>query len=443
KKISNKKLAVIINEKELVPTDLEDLLEPCLGIITMIRIAVSPKNIVPALKLAEKIKKMGFEVGFNIMYMSTWNTNPDFFGEIKNLNGLVDYFYLVDSYGGVYPGEVKRLFETINSKIDIKTGFHAHNNLELGLINSLTAIDCSVDIIDSTITGMGRGAGNLKTELLLVALQSQNKLSVNYDELSTLVSQFGKLQEKYKWGTNLPYMVSGANSLPQQEVMTQLSQRYYSLNSIVHDVYQKTKVNQEDIDIKEFLPSNTYKNALIIGGGETGINYSEAIKTFLKLNPDTCLVHSSSKNAAAYKNLPQQQYHCLEGSEGHRLEKIYGDLERSEKIAILPPPPRIKGTVIPEALKTCAFQLKEISFTTTNTGSVTALAIQTALKLKVEKLYFVGYDGYEGNISPAETALFKENEGLFEILNEQNPSVCALTPTKYSELRQESVFALI
>ena len=52
----------------------------------------------------------------------------------------------------------------------VKLGFHGHDNLGMALANTLTAIEEGVDIVDATVTGMGRGAGNLRTELLLTVL---------------------------------------------------------------------------------------------------------------------------------------------------------------------------------------------------------------------------------------------------------------------------------
>ena len=91
----------------------------------------------------------------------------------ESVNNVADYFYMVDSYGGVYPEDVEKIYKEVKKHINVKIGFHSHNNLELGLINSITAIHCGVDIIDATITGMGRGAGNLKMELLLTFLHSK------------------------------------------------------------------------------------------------------------------------------------------------------------------------------------------------------------------------------------------------------------------------------
>lgn len=93
-----------------------DLLGPCRGYIAMVRIAIDPQNFTRALKLAEAVKSLNFEVGFNVMYMSNWSDYPDFLNQLENVNGIADYFYMVDSYGGVYPDDVKDTFNIVREK---------------------------------------------------------------------------------------------------------------------------------------------------------------------------------------------------------------------------------------------------------------------------------------------------------------------------------------
>lgn len=441
--LSDKKLAIILNEKDLKAESLEDLLQPCQGIISLVRMAISPQRLSANVNTVCRIRNMGFEVSLNVMYLSTWDRDPTFLEELSSYNGLLDFFYLVDSYGGMYPEEVRKKISMIRTKISVPLGFHAHNNLELALANTLAAMDSGVQIVDSTIMGMGRGAGNLKTELLFTSLQSRSRLEVDYDELSQLAGLFSGLHSRYQWGTNLAYMVSGANSLPQQQVMDQMSKRFYSLNSIVRAVHNKSLGVQDNLQLPEFAPEENFPAAIIIGGGPSATLHAEAVKEFLNRSPDTCLIHASSRNSAAYMDVVQQQYHCLIGNEGHRLEKFYKQLEKSDKIAVLPPYPRTMGTYIPPALKDKAFQLKEVSFPQTENESVTALAIDTALKLRSRRIFFIGYDGYEGTISDAQMDLFQENEVIFESLQQHDIPYSALTPTKYSNLTQESIFSLI
>ncbi len=157
---SNKKLVIILNEKDVTAAQLPQLLAPLVGLITMVRLAIDPKNLKRALLLAESVKKMGFEVGFNVMYMSTWAEEKGFIEELKMVDGIADYFYMVDSFGGVYPNDVINTIQIVREKTNVPLGFHGHNNMELGLINTLTALEHGVEIVDSTITGMVRGAGN-------------------------------------------------------------------------------------------------------------------------------------------------------------------------------------------------------------------------------------------------------------------------------------------
>ena len=74
-----KKLVVMLNEKSTKPEDLDSLLGPIVGLVDMIRIAIDPKNFDRAVVLAKAVKAMGFEVGFNCMYMSKWSTEYEGF----------------------------------------------------------------------------------------------------------------------------------------------------------------------------------------------------------------------------------------------------------------------------------------------------------------------------------------------------------------------------
>ena len=241
KSITTKDLAIILNEKDIELDQIEGLLLPIKGLVRMIRMAVDPQHFGRALEKAKVVKALGFELAFNVMYMSKWDQYPAMMENLRALDGTVDYFYLVDSYGGVFPDEVKETIEKVRTGTHCHLGFHGHDNLEMALSNTLAAIQHGVNIIDATMTGMGRGAGNLKTELLLTVLNSKYGIEVNFNELSELTGAFQELQDQYRWGTSLPYMVSGANSLPQKEVMEWVSKRYYSINSIIRALGNRTK----------------------------------------------------------------------------------------------------------------------------------------------------------------------------------------------------------
>ena len=440
---STKKLSIMLNEKDFGLELVEDVLNPCLGFVDLIRIAVNPDNFLRALKLAEKIRDLGFEVGFNVMYMSTWRRRKGFIDMLSDLDGNVDYFYMVDSYGSVFPEEVKNLINSIKEKTsDVKIGFHGHNNLELALINTLTAVENGAEIIDATVTGMGRGAGNLKTELLLTTLHQMQGIEVDFNALSTVVNEFQELQKKYSWGTNLPYMVSGANSLPQKDVMNWVTARFYSFNSIIRALHNQKKGIEDNQKLKVFKPLKTFESAVMIGGGPNAKIHASAVKEFILKQQEVCVIHASSKNAKNYQELNNDQFFCLVGNEGHRLEKVFEDIGDFKDFCVLPPFPRKMGTYIPKSIENNCFELEKVTFINELFDTHTVIALQTAINLGVKNLYLVGYDGYSGSIiTTMEQQLFKENELIFGHA-QKHLNIISLVPTKYS-IQTKSIYSII
>jgi len=292
---------------------------------------------------------------------------------------------------------------------------------------------------------MGRGAGNLKMELLLTALNAKTGLQLNFNALAQVVDGFEKLQQHHQWGTNLPYMVSGANSLPQKDVMEWVTKRFYSINSIIRALQnQKDKV-QDNQKLSTFEADKKYKKAIIIGGGPQAAQHAEAINQFINTQKDICLIHASSKNAGFYKDIPASQFFCLVGSEGHRLEKVFEDMGDFKGTCLLPPFPRKMGTYIPASLQGRSFELPKIEFTSRLTDSHTVLALQAALDLGAKEVYMVGYDGYqEGLISQLEKSLSDENESLFQDFHTYGKAkLCSLTTTNYNQLPIHSVYGFL
>lgn len=438
---SQKKIVIILNEKDVSKSQVKDLLKPCVGLVDMVRIALAPENLIRALKLAEELKKMNFEVGFNVMYMSKWKENSSFLNNLSQLGSLADYFYMVDSYGGVYPNDVVETIDLVKSKTDTKLGFHGHNNLELALINTITAIENGVEIVDSTILGMGRGAGNLKTELLFSVLNSKHDLKVDFDSLGKVVQSFEGLLEKHQWGTNLPYMISGSNSLPQSDVMDWVTARYYSLNSIVRAINNQSQ-GLEDNEKFNLLEPKKAHNVLIVGGGPSAITHFQGLKELISKTKDLCIIHASSKNAKQFIHLDIPQYFCLLGNEGHRMEEVFEDLTDFNGSCILPPFPRKMGTYVPKNIKSKCFELKSIDFSNALHDSHTVLALQTALNMQPDNIYLIGYDGYIGsNLSSTERILEKENTKLFtEFISNTRLKLTSLSPTTYEPLLVKSVY---
>ena len=125
---------------------------------------------------------------------------------IREANQMKAYaLYFVDSYGYMTPGDVKRLFDTYDQGLDpdVRIGFHAHNNMNLAFANVRSFLDIDTNrsvIVDSCITGMGQGAGNLQTELIADYLITSFGKNYRYDAVLDLCEIIEKYLTQNIWG---------------------------------------------------------------------------------------------------------------------------------------------------------------------------------------------------------------------------------------------------
>jgi 4-hydroxy 2-oxovalerate aldolase len=115
-------------------------------------------------------KEMGLEaVGFLMM---SHMRPPEFLAEQALLMESygADCVYVVDSAGALLPDGAEARVRALKEALKIQVGFHAHNNLGLGVGNTLAAVDAGADQVDGTLRGLGAGAGNAATELIAATL---------------------------------------------------------------------------------------------------------------------------------------------------------------------------------------------------------------------------------------------------------------------------------
>lgn len=165
------KIAVMIDFGKFEP----NLPERAKSDIDLVRIACHKKDILDTIPMCQEIKKKGFEVSLQLMNFPSYSENE--LKEVMEKCEFIDYIYIADSFGSIDRKVMDFGFE-IMKKYKPKIGFHPHNNIQSAFQNSLHAIDRGVDILDGTILGLGRGAGNLNLELLLLYLSE--KTDENY-----------------------------------------------------------------------------------------------------------------------------------------------------------------------------------------------------------------------------------------------------------------------
>ena len=127
-------------------------------------------------------------------------------------------FSIVDSYGSMFEDDLMRYVKLTNKYLDkhIKLNFHSHNNLQLSLALALSCLNMTKHnvILDASLYGIGRGGGNLNTELIAAYLNR------NFDKIydfETIVKTIEKyilpLKGNVQWGYSLAALDKGLKDL--------------------------------------------------------------------------------------------------------------------------------------------------------------------------------------------------------------------------------------
>lgn len=179
--------------------------------IDMIRVATYINTIPAAVDMIEDAAAKGYETTCNIMAISNAQ-EKDVETALEILGKTpVETFYIVDSYGSIYPEQMARivdLYKEVADKYGKNLGVHAHNNQQLAFANTIEAVGDGVDYLDATYQGMGRGAGNCAMELLLGFLKNP-KYKV-YPVFQFVEQYMTKLKEEGAvWGFDLQYLMTG------------------------------------------------------------------------------------------------------------------------------------------------------------------------------------------------------------------------------------------
>jgi 4-hydroxy 2-oxovalerate aldolase len=201
----NTKLSALV---DIGRVDENDILPRSESMIDLIRVACYIQDVDKALELVQTFHDRGYETTLNIMALSNVMENQlvEAFERINE--SVVDVVYIVDSYGSLKPSDVGYLVDKFRQHLPNKRlGVHAHNNLQLAFANTLLAAGKGVELLDASVYGMGRAAGNCNTELLVSELQNTK---YNVRPVLDMIEKFMiPLREKEEWGYIIPYMITG------------------------------------------------------------------------------------------------------------------------------------------------------------------------------------------------------------------------------------------
>lgn len=372
--------------------------------INGIRVAFHKKDAKEALKLCEAIKEKGYLVFIQAMVSLSYS-DEEFLSMIKQVNDLEPYaFYIVDSFGEMKKSDLTRLYYLVehNLKESIKIGFHSHNNIQLAYSNAQTLVDMHTNrelIIDSSVYGMGRGAGNLNTELFVEYLNENNGANYDLKPLLTIIDEIlNDFYQRNYWGYSLPNYISAthhahpnyASYLDDKKTLTvenmneifdliEDDKRVSFDKDYIEDLYIRFmttgKVHEEHkLELEKMLRG---KSILLIAAGKSSVNEKDKIINFsmkenvvtISVNYDYSHVKTNFifvSNLRRYRDIdPSARGKCIVTSnvtsDGVYLQTKYWDL------------------------------LAEDETVKDNAGM---MAVKFLLTMGIKDIYLAGFDGY-------------------------------------------------
>lgn len=210
-------LAVMINADEIssVEDEIDSLFVPASqSRVSLVRIAARTNSVKKSHEIASYLKCKGYKVALNLMESSPELLRGKEFMQISDLIKSFDYLFLADSFGVLTPKDIKEMDSMIR-EIRPDYGLHLHDNRGLAYANSLVATQEGVRWLDATALGLGRGAGNLRIEQLIIDMSENNILgSVHFAKLlDVLEALFNSSANAASEGSGALYFLGAKNNI--------------------------------------------------------------------------------------------------------------------------------------------------------------------------------------------------------------------------------------
>ena len=461
----NIKIGVMVNVSEIIshPSGINNATKLMFrnakkSKVKFVRLASHFKEINETIKICKILKKMNYFVTINLMQISEQNKE-----KILSVTKLINkaspnVLYFADSLGSMNPSQVRNLIKILRQNWKGTLGIHTHNNLGKAIANSLEAIDLGVTMIDSTVTGMGRGSGNAQTEYLIIEIQSLLKKKINVMPLLKLINKyFSPLKQKYKWGTNPYYYLAGKygihptyiqelliSDFDENEMLTAINQlknsggKKYNVDLVRSEFQQSTKLIKGT-----WAPIKQIKNreVLLIASGPKAAEYRHEIEEFIKKKKP--FVIATNTNICINKKL-------VNIFVASNPLKLIAD-SNSYKSLIAPlvvPKSLLSNDIKTKFRKTKLLDfgvgVKENCFEFHKTGAVMpklynlSYALAIATSGNASRILLAGFDGYGSNHKRT-----KKLDELFYLYSsfKGTKSITAITPTSYS-IFSNSIYTL-
>ncbi|MDD9723044.1 aldolase catalytic domain-containing protein [Sulfitobacter sp. PR48] len=426
--------------------------------VDIVRFACHFRELPEALPAAAWLVERGYRVGFNLMQIADRSQQ-----EVEDLARMasecpIEVLYFADSMGSMTPDDAARIVGWLQSGWEGPLGIHTHDNLGLGLSNTLRAHSAGVTWLDATVTGMGRGPGNTRTEELAIEAEALRDRSANLVPLMTLIRKhFGPMRTKYGWGTNPYYFLSGKYGIHPTYIQEMIGDSRFDEEDILAVIQHLREEGGKSFSFntldgaRQFYkgePRGTWapsemmadREVLILGTGPGATAHRAALEAYIRRERPVVIALNTQQ--AIDTDLIDLRVAC------HPV-RLLADAETH---ASLPQPLITPASMLPAGLRN-ELEGKELldfglgitpdkfEFHETHCNAPSSLVLGYALAVatsgKAAHILMAGFDGYpEGDLRNQEVeAMFATfaDSGAIEHLT-------SVTPTSYKGLPVRSIY---
>ena len=429
--------------------------------VRLVRIAAHLEEVEASLPAIDWLKSEGYEVGINLMQVSEASLD-----EVTRLAQLIaphapDVLYFADSMGNLDPARVTGICGALRAGWDGPLGLHAHDNMTLAMANSAAALDAGSTWIDATVTGMGRGPGNTRTELLVLLLAERGWPMGDLTPLLRLVrDRFAPMQQHHGWGTNAFYYLAGQHAIHPSFLQELLAGDRYGIEEVLAAVDNLRVAKARRFDVRTLEGARDFfattagpgaweprellegREVLILGTGPSMAAHREAVEAYARAHRPYVIALNAAEPIDA--DLIDAHAAC------HPM-RLLSDADRHTAItaplvaplAALPDDSPLRGggkrildfglAVAPDA-----FEVRDSS-ASLPTPAVFAYALAVATAGRASRVLLAGFDGYaDGDPRRAEDQVVLNRFAA----DAATPPLLAITPTAF-DLPAASVYALL
>lgn len=442
-----------ISDEEISPCDKSG--------VEGIRVTFHNHQVEQAFELGYKLMAKGYKVFMQPVGTVSY-TDYEFLELVEKVNVMKPFaFYIVDTMGTLYKDSLLHLFYMADKNLDssVRIGYHSHNNLQLAFSNAQALVDLPTKrdiIVDSSVYGMGRGAGNLCTEL--ISQYINDNVTMKYDVVAVMEiydRYISGIFKEYPWGYAVPYFIASTNvchpnyaqyllgkqTLSMKDINSILSsipvqERHLYNSTLIENLYtdfKRISVDDEEA-VKSIRETISGRKVLLVAPGKSLVDNAQQINEFITDEKPYVI----SVNFAFENDIVDAVFI----SNVKRLENIDTSTDYDVIAASC-----IKKDISGEKVKFVNYY-DLISTSEKESDNAGVMAIRLLVRMGVDNVYLAGFDGYdrhreknyvsglEGGISVDDELMEAKNISIRNQINDlrKKTDIVFITPSKYNEV---------